>query len=55
MARVNIIRRVNTEAGWTNVALERDPKGRIKWNSGVAIEWRQNGKRLREAAGVNTC
>jgi len=55
MARVNIISQAKTATGWRNFALKRDPKGRIKWGSGhcrYLIEWRQNGRRLREAAGV---
>jgi integrase len=55
MARVNIIRQVKRDGGWKNVALERAASGRIKWPSGPGrylIEWRQNGKRLRQAAGV---
>src|SRR6202795_2998367 len=30
MARVNILQRVRTETGWHNVALPRNPKGKIK-------------------------
>jgi|SRR5438876_22139 len=55
MARVNIISQARTETGWKNLALKRDLKGRIKWGSGrcrYLVEWRQNGKRLREAAGI---
>ena len=51
MARVNILRRVKTSKGWANVALRRNAKRRIQWPSGgrFLIEWRENGKRLREA------
>ena len=55
MARVNIISQARTATGWKNLALRRDPTGRIKWGSvrcRYLIEWRQNGKRLREAAGI---
>jgi integrase/recombinase XerD len=53
VARVNILRRVKTASGWANVALKRNPKGRIVWPSGghFLIEWRENGRRRREAAG----
>lgn len=55
MPRVNITRQVKTESGWKRVALERDSRGRIKWGSGegrYVIEWREEGRRLREAAGA---
>ena len=54
MGRVNIIRQLKTGHGWKNVALERDARGRIRWNgkSRYLIEWRLNGKRLRQRAGV---
>ena len=54
MARVNILRRVKTSKGWANVALKRNTKRRIQWPSGgpFLIEWRENGSRLREAAGT---
>jgi integrase/recombinase XerD len=53
MARVNIFCQVLTEKGWRNAALDRDEKGRIKWPSRARflIEWRESGKRKREAAG----
>ena len=53
MVHVNILQRVKTPAGWSNVALKRDERGRIKWPSGgrFLIEWRKAGTRLREAAG----
>jgi len=53
MARVNILRRIKTSKGWGNVALKRNPKGRVQWPSGgrFLIEWRENGKRLRASAG----
>ncbi len=55
MARVNILKQVKTLRGWRNVALKRDGRGRIKWSSGSGryiIEWRENGRRLRSAAGI---
>jgi hypothetical protein len=53
VARVNILQRVKIEGGWANVALKRNTTGRIRWPSGgrFLIEWRENGKRLRQSAG----
>jgi integrase/recombinase XerD len=53
VVHVNILQRVKSETGWSNVALKRDERGRIKWPSGgrFLIEWRKSGTRLREAAG----
>ena len=54
MARVNIAKQVKTQQGWRNVALARDAPGRIKWSSRSGryiIEWRENGRRHRAAAG----
>ncbi len=55
MARVNILKQVKTARGWRNVALKRDARGRIKWSSSSGryiIEWRENGRRRRSAAGI---
>jgi integrase/recombinase XerD len=54
MARVNILRQVRTEKGWRNAALPRKQDGHIKWptRGRYLIEWRDNGRRLRKAAGV---
>ncbi len=53
MVHVNILQRVKTPTGWRNTALKRDKRKRIVWPSGgrFLIEWRDSGKRLREAAG----
>lgn len=54
MAKVNVLQRVKTNRGWSNVALKHNPDGGIKWPSKKAhylIEWRQNGQRLRKTAG----
>ncbi|HXJ87461.1 MAG TPA: tyrosine-type recombinase/integrase [Candidatus Binatia bacterium] len=53
MARVNITRQIKTPKGWRNVALQHDHRGRIRWSSGgrYIIEWRENGRRCRAAAG----
>jgi hypothetical protein len=52
VARVNILRRVRTKTGWRNVALERNPKRRVKWvaSAPYLIEW--PGARRRQAAGT---
>jgi integrase/recombinase XerD len=54
VARVNILRQVRTEKGWRNAALPRKQDGPIKWpsNGRYLIEWRENGRRVREAAGT---
>jgi hypothetical protein len=54
VARVNILRQVRTDKGWRNAALPRKQDGRIKWPSHgrYLIEWLDNGRRIREAAGV---
>jgi len=55
VARVNILKQVKTPSGWRNLALKRDARGRIKWSPSSGryiIEWRENGRRLRSAAGV---
>lgn len=54
MARVNILRRVRTQTGWRNIALKRNSKGRIKWvaSAPYLIEWRESGRRMRQAAGT---
>jgi hypothetical protein len=54
VAHVNIIRQFKTDRGWKMASLDRDAKGRIKWSSGPVtylIEWREQGRRCREAAG----
>ena len=54
MARINIVQQVRTEKGWRNRPLPRKRDGRINWpaHGRYLIEWRQNGQRLRQAAGV---
>jgi integrase/recombinase XerD len=54
MARVNILKQVKTANGWRNIALRRDARKRIKWTSAgrYIIEWREEGRRQRQAAGV---
>ena len=54
MARVLILKQVKTANGWRNIALRRDASKRIKWTSAgrCIIEWREDGRRQRQAAGV---
>jgi hypothetical protein len=54
MARVNILKQVKTANGWRNIALRCDASKRIKWTSAgrYIIEWREDGRRQRQAAGV---
>jgi len=53
VVHVNILQRVKSDGGWKNRALPRDKRGRLQWPSGgrYLIEWRESGRRLREAAG----
>ena len=53
MVHVNILQKVKSDGGWKNQSLPRDKRGRIRWPSGgpFLIEWRESGRRLREAAG----
>ena len=53
MVHVNILQRVKVQRTWHNAPLKRDKRGRLTWPSGgrFLIEWRENGKRLRQAAG----
>ena len=54
VARVNILQKLRTEKGWRHAALPRKKDGRIKWpaHGRYLIEWRESGRRLREAAGT---
>lgn len=55
MSRVNITRQIKNAAGWRNVSLDRDGRGRIKWGTGPGrylIEWYERGQRRRRAAGT---
>jgi integrase/recombinase XerD len=54
VARVNLLKRVKGDAGWRRVPLAKKSNGRIRWESSPGryfIEWRENGRRLRAAAG----
>ena len=56
MARVNILKQVKLLDRWKLVAIPRDRHGRKNWNALASgryfIEWYENGKRKRQAAGV---
>lgn len=55
MAHVNIIKQIKEDGRWKNFALDHDSRGYIKWSSAggrYLIEWREKGKRKRQAAGV---
>jgi hypothetical protein len=53
--RVNILKLVRTPDGWRRLALSRNSKGRIRWDTlpgTYVIEWRENGRRVRKSAGL---
>jgi integrase len=54
VARINILQQVRTDKGWRHAPLPRKRDGRINWptRGRYLIEWRENGRRLRQAAGV---
>ena len=56
MVHVNILQKVKEQGGWKNRPLPRDKRGRIKWPSGrpLLIEWREDGRRQRQAAGTTS-
>lgn len=58
MPRVNILKQVKVDGQWRLVAIPRDEHGRSNWRSlpegRYFIEWRERGKRRREAAGITT-
>ncbi len=58
MPRVNILKQVKVDGQWRLVAIPRDDHGRANWKSlpegRYFIEWRERGKRRREAAGITT-
>ena len=56
MVHVNILQKVKEASGWKNRSLPRDKRGRIKWPSGrsLLIEWREDGRRQRQAAGTTS-
>jgi integrase len=58
MPRVNMLKQVKVDGHWKLVAIPRDGHGRPNWKAlpegRYFIEWREHGKRRREAAGVTT-
>ena len=56
MARVNILKQVKFDERWKLVAIPKDKHGRKNWNALASgryfVEWYENGKRKRQAAGV---
>lgn len=58
MARVNIIKQVKVGERWKLVSVPRDRHGRYNWKAlpegGYFIDWYENGKRKRQAAGSTT-
>jgi len=56
MSRVNIIKQIKDNKRWKIVSIPRDQKGQYKWkdlpDGRYFIEWREAGKRRRQAAGV---
>jgi integrase len=58
MPHVNILKQVKVSGQWRQVAIPRDEHGRSNWKSlpegRYFIEWRERGKRRREAAGITT-
>ena len=56
MARVNILKQVKVDDRWRLRSILRDSQGRYNWKALPAgqylIEWYENGKRKRKAAGV---
>lgn len=54
MPEVNLVKKVKTEAGWRFVPVEYHANGKVKPDSRphtFYLEWRQDGKRKREAVG----
>jgi hypothetical protein len=59
MARVNILKQVKTDGQhgqWKLVSIPRDAHGRQNWKAlpegRYFIEWREHGKRKRQATGL---
>ena len=56
MPRVNILKQIKAEGKWKLVAIPRDEHGRSNWKAlpegRYFIEWRERGRRKREAAGL---
>ncbi len=58
MARVNILKKIKTDGQWKLVSIPKDRHARSNWKAlpeGLYfIEWYENGKRKRQAAGATT-
>ncbi len=58
MARVNTLKKIKTDGQWKLVSIPKDRHGRTNWKAlpeGLYfIEWYENGKRRRRAAGRTT-
>jgi integrase len=56
VARVNILKQIKSNDRWKLVAIPKDRHGRKNWNALSAgryfVEWYENGKRKRQAAGI---
>lgn len=59
MARVNILKQIKMDGCWTLRSIPRKAGGGWDWQSlpegGYYIEWRENGKRIRESVGRTAC
>ena len=56
MARVNIVKQIKVEGGWVLRSIPKKPSGSHDWGAlpdgTYFIEWRDNGQRKREPAGI---
>ena len=56
MARVNIVKQIKVEGSWVLRSIPRKPSGSYDWaalpDGTYFIEWRENGQRKREPAGI---
>ncbi len=56
MPHVNILKKINTDGQWELRSIPRKPSGGYDWTAlpdgRYFVEWREEGKRRREAAGV---
>lgn len=57
MARVNIVKQIKVEGSWVLRSIPRKPSGSYDWaalpEGTYFIEWRENGQRKREPAGIS--
>ena len=56
MARVNIVKQIKVDGKWVLRSIPKRPSGHYDWNAlpegTYFIEWRENGQRKREPAGI---